>query len=65
MKIFAAVSAFVGLSDAQWATNYQAGHAGMVHLFEWHWGWIAEGWAKLSTSYKLYHLIVWHLILRA
>merc|ERR1711976_44925 len=36
--------ALLGLStvDAQWATNYKSGHAGMVHLFEWHWGWVAD-----------------------
>ena len=26
----------------QWETNYAPGHAGMVHLFEWHWDTIAE-----------------------
>ena len=42
MQLFS--SALLGLSavNAQWATNYQSGHAGMVHLFEWHWGWIAD-----------------------
>ena len=39
-----AVSVLLGLStvDAQWDTNYKSGHAGMVHLFEWHWGWVAD-----------------------
>ena len=31
-----------GFSQAQWANNYQEGHAGMIHLFEWHWDWIAD-----------------------
>ena len=32
----------VGLAFGQWETNYVTGHAGMVHLFEWHWKTIAE-----------------------
>ncbi len=40
MKVLPFLS--VGLSQAQWANNYQEGHAGMIHLFEWHWSTIAE-----------------------
>jgi len=32
----------MGLGQAQWDNNYKTGHAGMVHLFEWHWDWIAD-----------------------
>ena len=41
MKLFAS-SLLLGLGQAQWDPNYAAGHSGMVHLFEWHWGWIAD-----------------------
>ena len=34
--------AFIGAVYGQWDTNYEPGHAGMVHLFEWHWDTIAE-----------------------
>ena len=40
MKVLPFLS--LGLSQAQWANNYQEGHAGMIHLFEWHWDWIAD-----------------------
>lgn len=39
MKLF---SSLVGLAAAQWDPNYHPGHGGMVHLFEWHWDWIAN-----------------------
>jgi len=34
--------AFVGSTFGQWATNFESGRAGIVHLFEWHWDTIAE-----------------------
>ena len=35
------LTSLLGLSQAQWLTNYAPGHAGMIHLFEWHWAEIA------------------------
>ena len=39
MKLLAPL---IGVSKAQWLTNYAPGHAGMIHLFEWHWAEIAH-----------------------
>ena len=36
--IFGLIGAVLG----QWQTNFAPGHAGIVHLFEWHWGTIAD-----------------------
>jgi len=33
---------FVGSAFAQWDPHFVPGHAGIVHLFEWHWGTIAD-----------------------
>jgi len=43
MRLFRSLAP-VGLVLAadQWSPAYQAGHDGMVHLFEWHWDTIAE-----------------------
>ena len=35
------LTSLLGLTQAQWLTNYAPGHAGMIHLFEWHWSQIA------------------------
>jgi len=36
------LSSIMALAWAQWDPNYATGHSGMVHLFEWHWGEIAN-----------------------
>ena len=40
----------IGLGNAQWLTNYAPGHAGMIHLFEWHWDEIAHECEVSMTS---------------